>query len=131
MHLNSSLVSIDLSLDLWIVPALEIKKSKGIVRGKNDKTDAKDISFYSYRNIDKLKLFQPIEKDIQKLKLLYTEREKVLKSLLLLEKTKENYSFTSKDVYKEIASVNQSLINTLKKAFIKAISYYFFFLFKN
>jgi len=114
-----SLVSIDLSLDLWIVPALEIKKSKGIVRGKNDKTDAKDISFYSYRNIDKLKLFQPIEKDIQKLKLLYTEREKVLKSLLLLEKTKENYPFTSKDVYKEIASVNQSLINTLKKAISK------------
>jgi transposase len=31
------------SLDYWVVPAIEIKRSKGISRGKNDKTDAKDI----------------------------------------------------------------------------------------
>lgn len=54
-HLSYSLL--DLHLDLWIVPAIEIKRSKGISRGKNDKTDAKDISFYSLRNIDKLKLY--------------------------------------------------------------------------
>ena len=29
-------------LDYWVVPAIEIKNSKGISRGKNDKDDAKE-----------------------------------------------------------------------------------------
>lgn len=37
----------DEKLDYWIVPAIEIKRSKGISRGKNDKADAKDIALYS------------------------------------------------------------------------------------
>ncbi len=41
-HLNTLLLN--LGLDLWIVPAIEIKRSKGITRGKNYKTDAKDTS---------------------------------------------------------------------------------------
>ena len=35
------------------VSALEINKSKGITRGKDDKTDAKMIALYALRNIDK------------------------------------------------------------------------------
>ena len=93
-------VSVNLNLDLWIVPAIEIKKSKGISRGKNNKIDAKDISYYSYRNIDKLKLFTPAEIDVQKLKILYTEREKMLKALLLVQSTKENKAFVNKTVFK-------------------------------
>lgn len=57
--------SINLSefkLDYWIVPAIEIKRSKGISRRKNDKSDAKDIAWYSVRNIDKLKLSAIAEK---------------------------------------------------------------------
>ena len=106
-------------LDLWIVPAIEIKRSKGISRGKTDKSDAKDISFYSFRNIDKIHLFTLVESDIQKLKLLHSEREKVVKSLLLLETTKENIEFTSKEIYKEVAVINQSLVNNIKKSLIK------------
>ena len=116
-HLSFTLLGLE--LDLWIVPAIEIKRSKGISRGKNDKTDAKDISYYSYRNIDKLRLYKLAEIDIQKLKMLYTEREKVLKSLLLLETTKENSEFVNKDVYKEVLTINQSLTNTIKKTINK------------
>jgi len=108
-----------MSLDLWIVPAIEIKRSKGISRGKTDKSDAKDISFYSLRNIDKIHLFTLIESDIQKLKLLHSEREKVVKSLLLLETTKENIEFTSKEIYKEVAVINQSLVNNIKNPYVK------------
>lgn len=93
-HLSSVLVNLE--LDLWVVPAIEIKRSKGISRGKTDKSDAKDIAYYSYRNIDKLKLFTLIDTDIQKLKILYTEREKMLKSLLFLETTTENKDFITK-----------------------------------
>jgi transposase len=116
-HLSSA--SVDLKLDLWIVPAVEIKRSKGISRGKTDKSDAKDIAYYSYRNIDKLKLFTLTAIDIQKLKILYTEREKMLKSLLLLETTKENKGFASKEVFKEVSSINQSLTKTIRNAIRK------------
>jgi transposase len=116
-HLSYTLLGLE--LDLWIVPAIEIKRSKGISRGKNDKTDAKDISYYSFRNIDKLRLYKLSEIDIQKLKMLYTEREKVLKSLLLLETTKENSEFVNKEIYKEVSIINQSLTNTIKKTITK------------
>ena len=112
-HLSFTLLGLE--LDVWVVPAIEIKRSKGISRGKNDKTDAKDIAFYSLRNIDKIRLFEVAEIDIQKLKLLYTEREKALKSLLLLETTKENGGFVNKEVYREVSSINQTLVNTIKK----------------
>lgn len=116
-HLSCTLLGLE--LDLWIVPAIEIKRSKGISRGKNDKTDAKDISYYSLRNLDKLRLYKLAEIDIQKLKILYTEREKALKSLLLLETTKENTDFVNKEIYKEVSSFNQSLTSTIKKIIIK------------
>ena len=116
-HLSYTLLGLE--LDLWIVPAIEIKRSKGMSRGKNDKTDAKDISYYSYRNIDKLQLYRLAEIDIQKLKMLYTEREKVLKTLLLLETTKENSEFVNKEVFKEVSTINQSLTNTIKKTINK------------
>jgi transposase len=116
-HLSFTLIELD--MDLWIVPAIEIKRSKGISRGKSDKIDAKDISLYSFRNIDKLRLYSLSEIDIQKLKMLHTEREKTLKALLLLESTKENREFVNKEVYKEVLSINTSLVNNLKKGIKK------------
>ena len=101
------------NLDYWVVPAIEIKRSKGISRGKNDKTDAKDIALYSIRNIDKLRLSSMAEKEIQQLKLLYTEREKMMKAILLFESSKENIDFVSKEIYRTVASVNAKTIKTL------------------
>lgn len=113
-HLSES------KLDLWIVPAIEIKRSKGISRGKNDKADAKDIALYSLRNIDKLKLSTLPETAIQQLKLLYTEREKVMKSFKLFEATKENIDFMPKQVYKSIVVINNKTVKFLK-ATLRAI----------
>eukprot|EP01137_Pigoraptor_chileana_P025071 Opistho-2@93999 len=103
-------------LDYCVVPAIEIKRSKGIARGKNDKTDAKDIALYSIRNIDKLQLSTIAEKEIQQLRLLYTEREKVMKSLLLFGASKENEAFTTKEIYKAVALVNAKTIKALKNS---------------
>ena len=116
-HLINTLLQLE--YDLWVVPAIEIKRSKGISRGKNDQTDAKDISFYSFRNLDKIKLFTLEENDLQKLKLLHAEREKTLKALLLLEATNENKNFISKDILSEVLTINKVLINDIKKAIKK------------
>ena len=110
----------DEKLDYWIVPAIEIKRSKGISRGKNDKADAKDIALYSIRNIDKIKLSTLPETSIQQLKLLYTEREKVMKSFKIFEATKENIDFMPKQVYKSISAINNKTVKFLKTT-LKAI----------
>ena len=100
--------------DYWIVPAVEIKRSKGISRGKSDKSDAKDIAFYSIRNIDKLQLSSVPEKAIQQLKLLFTEREKLKKTLLIFKATKENKDFTPPDVYKTVETQNKKIIKFIE-----------------
>lgn len=107
-------------LDYWVVPAIEIKRSKGISRGKNDKADAKDIALYSIRNIDKLKLSTLPETAIQQLKLLFAEREKVMKAFKLFEATKENIDFMPKQVYKSIVGINNKTVKFLKTT-LKAI----------
>ena len=107
-------------LDYWVVPAIEIKNSKGISRGKNDKDDAKEIALYSFRNIDKLKLSTLPDTAIQQLKLLFTEREKVMKSFKLFEATKENADFMPKQVYKSIVAINNKTVKFLK-ATLKSI----------
>ena len=71
---------------------------------------------YSIRNIDKLQLSTIAEKEIQQLRLLYTEREKIMKSLLLFEASKENEAFTTKEIYKAVALVNSKTIKALKSS---------------
>jgi transposase len=114
-----SFVLLNKELDLWVVPAIEIKKSKGISRGKNDKTDSKDISYYSYRHLDKLNLFTLADVDVQKLKILFTERAKMIKALLILQTSRENKEFTQKEIYKEISGVNGALLKQIKNSIKK------------
>ena len=104
------------NLDHWVVPAIEIKRSKGIARGKNDKTDAKDIAFYAYTHAHKLVLSKLPEKDIQKLKILFTERDKVLKAIRLFDSTIEIKSFLPNDITKVVLSTNNKILKDLKKA---------------
>ncbi|RUT72006.1 IS110 family transposase [Flavobacterium cupreum] len=114
-----SFVLLNKELDLWVVPAIEIKKSKGISRGKNDKTDSKDISYYSYRHLDKLNLFTLADVDVQKLKILFTERAKMIKALLIPQTSRENKEFTQKEIYKEISGVNGALLKQIKNSIKK------------
>jgi transposase len=107
-------------LNYWEIPALEIKKAKGITRGKSDKTDARDIALYSVRNIDKLLLSSVAEVDIQQLKLLFSEREKLVKSIKLFESTQEGKAFIPGSIYKVIATSNRKTVAFLKNS-LKAI----------
>ncbi len=103
-------------IDYWIVPALEIKRAKGISRGKNDKNDSKDIAFYAHTHIHKLQLTSLPEKEILKLKLLFTEREKLVRAVRILDTTRENESFLPKDILKEVLTTNRKTLRLLKKA---------------
>jgi transposase len=119
---NTGVYSLSLSyyfsnneLSYWQVPAIEIKRSKGITRGKSDKIDSKDIAFYAYTHTHKFRPSSMSPESIQKLRLLFTEREKIVKSLLLFESTIENKEFMPKEIYKIIEFENKKIINTLNQ----------------
>lgn len=99
----------------WIVPAIEVKRSKGITRGKTDKTDSKDIATYAFTNSHKYVRRALPEQDILKLKLLFTERDKIVKIIKMLETTAENESFLPKEVVKDVLKINARTLKQIKQ----------------
>ena len=114
----SSLLSLVLSeneLDYAQVPALEIKRSLGITRGKSDKVDAKEIAYYAKRNTDKISLTVLPELNHQQLKIVFPEREKTIAAIKVFERTLENEMFLSREVFGSVKSINRQTVKYLKK----------------
>jgi transposase len=105
-------------IDYWVVPALEIKKAKGITRGKNDKADSKDIASYCITHLHLLKLTTLPENDFIELKLLLAEREKLIKSIGMFKMTKESQNFLPKEVLKITFAHNKKTTEVLQKQLI-------------
>ena len=61
-----------------LIPRLELKRSMGIVRGKNDKIDAKRIALYTYEKREKVEPYQMPQEDIIHIKRLLSLREKLV-----------------------------------------------------
>lgn len=102
-------------IDYWVVPALEIKKAKGITRGKNDKADAKDIASYCITHLHLLKLTTLPENDFIELRLLLAEREKLVKAIGMFKMTKESQNFLPKEVLKITFAHNKKTTEVLQK----------------
>tara|TARA_Y100000814_G_scaffold275309_1_gene234619 strand:+ start:264 stop:1271 length:1008 start_codon:yes stop_codon:yes gene_type:complete len=113
MPLSYSLSKKD--VDYWVVNALEINRSKGISRGKNDKNDAKEIAFYAFTHLHKLTLTKIPEREIAELKILFTEREKLIKAIKVMDTTKEVQGFIPKEIIKNVMKLNAKTLLLLKK----------------
>lgn len=62
-----------------LVPGLEIKKSLGITRGKDDKVDSKVIARYGFRLRDELEPYKMPSNKLMQIKSLLTLRERLVK----------------------------------------------------
>ena len=62
-----------------LVPGLEIKRSLGISRGKDDKIDATKIALYGYRLRDEIVLYNLPSQDLMTLKSLLSLRDRMVK----------------------------------------------------
>ncbi len=67
------------SMPFSMIPALEIKRSMGITRGKNDLVDSKRIAEFAYRFRDKIQLTKLPAGDIMKLQSLSTLRDRLVR----------------------------------------------------
>jgi transposase len=72
-------------INVCLEPALQIKQSQGMTRGKNDQVDAKRIAAYAYKNRQELKFWKPQRLALQKLKTLLVIRERLIKMRVQLE----------------------------------------------
>ncbi|PWS28589.1 hypothetical protein DHW03_01685 [Pedobacter yonginense] len=75
---------VKLKAKVVVEPALRIKNSLGIIRGKNDKLDAARISRFLIKNLTELKLWIPRRTIINQLSSLSTLRERMVKVRTLM-----------------------------------------------
>ena len=61
-----------------VVPGLEIKRSLGIARGKDDRADAKRIALYGYRMREEVKPYRLRGESLESLKRLMSMRRKLV-----------------------------------------------------
>ena len=92
-----------LEIDYAVVPALEIKHSQGMVRGKTDRIDAKRIATYAWRYYDKLKLTQLPTTELLLIKELVSVREQFVKMRTQLKNSIKQHELIGQFVNNEFA----------------------------
>lgn len=113
MHLCGTLQEFDYAYSM--VPAIEIKRSVGLVRGKSDKADSRTIASYALTHAHKLSLYKLPDQSLIKLKVLLVEKQKLKKAIQNLSSTDEQIGFIPKEIMRDVMNVNQKCIDKLKK----------------
>jgi transposase len=105
-----------LKANIWMERAGHIKKSIGLTRGKNDSLDSKRIAEYARRHQDNARLWKPDRDVIQKMKLLLSQRSRLVKAKKLLEvPINESREFIDKKNYKLIKVSSKASITAINK----------------
>lgn len=78
-------------IDYCVEPALKIKRSLGLTRGKNDQVDARRIAEYALTNRAKLSLFSLPSKLLLQIKQLLTYRDQQVKMKVSLKNSLKNH----------------------------------------
>ena len=69
---------------LWVEMPLRIKKAGGFERGSNDKTASVKIAWYAMRYQDNVKLWQPADSSMEKIKNLIAQRDRIINAVTQL-----------------------------------------------
>ena len=113
------------NIDYCVENALKIKRSLGMIRGKNDKVDARRIADYAFSHKEKLKPFSLPSSLMLQIKQLLTYREQMVKIRTSLKnslKSHEQYQQISglksitKDIEKQIDDLGKR-ISQIEKQF--------------
>ena len=93
--------------------ALQIKRSMGVVRGKNDKADSKTIALYAYRFRDKLKPYVFPGKVLLRLKALFSQLERLVNMHRQVQLGMESLKSYDKELVADILKQNETLLINL------------------
>jgi len=108
-------IALDKNVNTWVEHGRQIKQSMGMVRGKNDKVDAKRIAEYAYRFQDKATLWKPERMSLQQLKQLVSLRKRLIKAKNQIKTPlKENQQWVDKNVIQQVNQIAQKSIKNLE-----------------
>jgi len=99
-------------LALSLNSPLDIKRSMGLTRGKNDKVDSFRIAYYAYSRLDRIKLYEKPSDTIRDLQILLTERKQYVKQRISLVNMHSEMKKYETDLAK---SRNETAINNINK----------------
>ncbi len=103
-------------IKLCMEPALQIKQSQGIVRGKSDRVDAKRIAAYAFKNREQLKFWSPQRQVVQKLKALLVVRERLVRAKVQLQTPlNESQEFIEGSICKTMAKCCKNTLKALSE----------------
>ncbi len=103
-----------LKLHICVEPALQIKQSMGITRGKSDIIDARRIALYAYKNREFLKIWKPQRVNLQMLKALLAHRNRLLKiKMQLTTPIQESIGFLDASISKSLKKTSQATLKAL------------------
>jgi transposase len=106
----------DNQLNYILIPGLEIKRSLGIQRGKNDQIDAKKIAQYAYRRRDEVAIYKAPDEHIDKIRQLLSLREKLVKQRAgFMASLKDLANLIDKSENKLLFSIPRKMIIELNK----------------
>lgn len=103
-------------IKIYVEPAVRIKQSQGLLRGKNDKVDSMRIAKFIFKNHGELRLWNPKREVIQRLKALLVVRERLVKAKKQLEvPIKESGEFIHLSIVSQAARNCRSSLQAIKK----------------
>ncbi len=102
-----SAFSLKRKLNLSLACPLDIKKSIGLTRGKNDKIDAYRIAFYAIKHQDRLKLFEAPKKVLQRLRQYLKTRQMLVKLKVAVQA--QHKDVMSNEVFADMSALSKML----------------------
>jgi transposase len=98
-----------------LIPGLELKKSLGIVRGKDDKIDAKAIALYAYRRREEIKPYKLPSKNLLEIRRLLSLRDKLVKQ-------RSGFKATNKEIKDHLSKKDNATYFKVHENMIKHLS---------
>ncbi len=98
---------------VWVESPLQIKRSMGMTRGKNDKVDSLRIASYAMSNSEKARLMILTSRTLIRLKDLISSRDRVLKSYQSIRITIKELEQVDKQAGVELRKLNQKALKGL------------------
>jgi transposase len=104
----------DHQLALWMESGLQIKRSQGIQRGKNDKIDSFRIAIYAQEKNNKVKITPDYDSNLEQMHDLLTTRNRILSTFNALRTAQEELKAFDQISYQTIKEVQKQAIDGLK-----------------
>lgn len=107
-------------LNICVEAALQIRQSLGITRGKSDAVDAKRIAMYAYKNREFLKIWEPQRANLQMLKALLAQRDRLLKVKVQLSTPIQEFTgFLNTHITKSLKETSKATLKAVHRDILK------------